>query len=191
MDWFVRRAIALKFSANWISASSVSANRASANRISGHWILAAGLPLLVLSPFPPGNIAHAVTCQPLAVVDSQGPPTTKPIEKKVSPPGAPLPVGQTLRNNWNTDFVVEGRARRYIATLAMTNGGKYRVAMHLKYPNNTSDAVYDKTLTVRDGQSIVLSGNPRAGQTPYQVNVFVGGVAAVGNTYRISVAGCN
>lgn len=142
-----------------------------------------GFSLLLWSP----GVAHAQACRPLQVVDGQGPT----VQKKVSPPGSPLPAGQNFRNNWNTDFVVTSRARRYMATITGINGGKYRVAMHLKYPNNTSDKVYEKTMTLTDGKSVTISGSPRLDQTPYQVNVLVGGVPVVGNTYRLSVAACN
>jgi hypothetical protein len=131
--------------------------------------------------------AQAQTCRPLAVVNGQG--TT--VEKKISPPGSPLPYGQAFRNNWNTDFVVNNRAQRYIAKIVAINGGKYRVAMHLKYPNNTSDKVYEQTLTLTDGKAVTISGSPRTDQTPYQVNILVGGVPVVGNSYRASVAACN
>ncbi len=139
----------------------------------------------------PMRSAQAQSCTPLEVVDSMDPKMPNEVQKKVSPPGSPLPAGQNFRNNWNTDFAVNNRARRYIAKVVAINGGKYRVAMHFKYPNNTSDKIYEQTLTLKDGKSVTISGAPRTNQTPYQVNLLVGGVPVVGNAYRASVSGCN
>ncbi len=135
--------------------------------------------------------AQAQSCTPLEVVDTVDPKMPNEVQKKVSPPGSPLPAGQNFRNNWNTDFAVNNRARRYIAKVVAINGGKYRVAMHFKYPNNTSDKIYEQTLTLKDGKSVTISGAPRTNQTPYQINLLVGGVPVVGNAYRASVSGCN
>jgi hypothetical protein len=133
------------------------------------------------------SAAQAESCIPLDVVNGQG----TEVQKKVSPPGSPLPAGQNFRNNWNTDFAVNNRTRRYVARIVAINGGKYRVAIHFKYPNNTSDKVYEQTLTLADGKAIAISRTPRTNQTPYQINLFVGGVAGFKNAYRASVSACN
>jgi hypothetical protein len=135
----------------------------------------------------PTKSAQAQSCIPLEVVNGQG----ADVQKKVSPPGSPLPAGQNFRNNWNTDFAVNNRARRYVAKVVAINGGKYRVAMHFKYPNNTSDKIYEQTVTLTDGKAVTISGAPRTKQTPYQINLLVGGVPVVGNAYRASVSACN
>ncbi len=107
------------------------------------------------------------------------------ITKSVSQPGVP-----GAPDNWNTDFSVGGRASRYVATIRAKNKGDYRVAMYLKYPNNSSDKVFDQTVSFRDNQSFSVTGVPRTNQTPYQVNVFVGGTLVVGNSYRLAASAC-
>lgn len=128
--------------------------------------------------------ANAEVCTRLGVVEGKG---TVTIQKKVSVPGTP-----TSRSNWNTDFAVPGGTRftRYVATIVPINGGKYKLQMNLKYSNKTADKVYDKTVEVRDRQTITMSGSPRLNASPYQVNISVGGVEAVGNSYTASVSGC-
>lgn len=128
--------------------------------------------------------ANAEVCTRLGVVEGKGAQT---VQKKVSVPGTP-----TSRSNWNTDFAVPSGTRftRYVATIVPINGGKYRIQLNLKYPNKTADTVYDKTVEVRDRQTLTLSGSPRLNASPYQVNLSVGGVEAVGNSYTATVSGC-
>lgn len=134
-------------------------------------IVATGLPV------------SAQTCTPLRVVEGAG----TQVQKKVSIPGTP-----TSRSNWNTDFAIPGGRgfSRYVATIVPVNGGNYTIQMFLKYPNKTSDKAYDNTVTLRDNQSLQISGSPRLNADPYQINLSVGGVPVVGNTYRVSVVGC-
>lgn len=128
--------------------------------------------------------AQAQTCAALPAVDAKG----TQIQKSVSPPG----TGVT-RDNWNTDFAVpKNRSfRRYIARIVPENGGEYRVLMALKYSNDTSSTVFDRTVQLPEQRAYNIQGVARANSTPYQVNVAVGGVRAVGNTYTVSAFGCN
>ncbi|MBD2021327.1 hypothetical protein H6F43_14190 [Leptolyngbya sp. FACHB-36] len=131
-----------------------------------------------------GLPVNAQVCTPLRVVEGTG----TQVQKKVSVPGTP-----TSRSNWNTDFAVpSGRSfSRYVATIRPANTGQYDVQMFLKYPNNTADKVFDQRASYRERNSYTIPGSPRLNANPYQINVFVGGVGAVGNTYTLSVAGCN
>jgi hypothetical protein len=131
-------------------------------------------------------IAAAPVCTPLKVVGGQG--TT--VSKKISPPGAPLPYGQKLRNNWNTDFAVAAPATTFVANILVKNLGKYKIAMYLKYADNTSDKVFEQEVSLQDNQQYTVRGSKRPDTSPYQVNLFVGGVPVVGNSYTASVSGC-
>jgi hypothetical protein len=131
-----------------------------------------------------GAPAIAQTCVPLAVVDGQG---TQQIQKSVSPPG----TGVT-RDNWSTDFVVPSSQsfRRYVARILPENGGEYQVLVALKYNNDTADTVFNRTVELPQNRFYGIQGSARANATPYQVNVKVGGVKAIGNRYRVSALGC-
>lgn len=128
--------------------------------------------------------ATAQMCVPLPVVGASG--TT--VNKSVSAPS----TGVT-GSNWNTDFVVRSNTsfRRYIATVTPKNGGTYDLQMNLKYNNDTADQVYNQgSVALAERQPFRFSGVPRQGSNPYQVNVLVGGVSALGNSYTLSVVGC-
>lgn len=122
-------------------------------------------------------------CIPLQVVSGNG----TQVRKRVSLPGT-----LTSRSNWNTDFVVPGNEafRRYVAAIEPLNRGKYHIQMFLKYSNSTADKVYDQAVTLPHKQEFVVSGAPRIDTSPYQVNLSIGGVSALGNTYRATVSGC-
>lgn len=129
----------------------------------------------------------APVCTPLKVVGGGG--TT--VSKKISPPGAPLPYGQKLRNNWNTDFVVASPATSFVADIVAKNLGKYKIVMYLKYADNTADKVFEQEVSLQDNQTYTVQGRPRrANLTPYQVNLFIGGIPVVGNSYTATVSGC-
>ncbi len=126
----------------------------------------------------------AQTCTPLRVVGGNG----ARVEKTVSVPGA----GPVARNNWNTDFTIPGNASysAYAATITPRNKGTYSIQMNLKYPNGTVDKVYDQKLELAERKPLNISGSSRIGGKPYQVNLSVGGVEVVGNTYTAAVSGC-
>lgn len=145
---------------------------------SGSVLVAIGITLIS------GLAANAQVCTPLAVVGAN----RSQIEKKVSVPGA----GPIARDNWNTDFSVAGNRAysTYVATITPKNGGVYSVAMNLKYPNDSVDKVFDEKITLKEGQLFRIRGSSRISGKPYQINLSVGGVEAVGNSYIASVAGC-
>jgi hypothetical protein len=148
-----------------------------------YWIIA--LPLLssLASNSPIAAQTSPQSCIPLQVVGGNA----TQVQKKVSLPGA-----IASRSNWNTDFVVPGNQtfQRYVATIEPLNRAKYSVQMFLKYSNGTADQVYNQTATLPQNQAFTISGAPRVDASPYQVNVSVGGVQALGNTYKLSVSGC-
>ncbi|EKQ70804.1 hypothetical protein OsccyDRAFT_1109 [Leptolyngbyaceae cyanobacterium JSC-12] len=127
--------------------------------------------------------ANAQTCAALPVVGGSG----ARVQKTVSPPGA----GPVVRDNWNTDFSVGRQGyRSYVATITPKNSGTYTILMNLKYSNDSVDKVFDEKVVLKQGQPYRIQGTTRIGSTPYQVNLSVGGVEAIGNTYVASVAGC-
>jgi hypothetical protein len=128
--------------------------------------------------------AIAQRCSPLSVVGGTG----KEVTKRVSPPGTFL-----TKNNWNTDFAVPSGARfnRFTMTLSSQNNATYTVKLFLKYSNNTTDNFVNQNVPLKVGQSVSFNATPRPGDNPFQVNVFVGGTSAIGNTYTVSVVGCN
>jgi len=153
--------------------------RLSLSQFSWPSLLATGI-LLAGSTAP----AAAQTCTPLNVVDGEG----TEIEKTVSPPGF-LVTG----TNWNTDFSVPSgsRFRRFVVNFVSQDGTVYDIDVKLKYSNDSVDAPYSvDSLTVMEGDPIEIGVNARTGETPYQVNLRVGGIEAEGNTYRASVLGC-
>ncbi|MEX0268764.1 hypothetical protein AB3R30_06470 [Leptolyngbyaceae cyanobacterium UHCC 1019] len=128
--------------------------------------------------------AIAQTCTALPVVDGSG----TLIQKSVSPPGTGI-----TRNNWSTDFVVPSSRsfRRYVTRIVPKNGGEYDVAMSLKYNNDTADSVFTRTLKLSEQKPYTIQGSARNSATPYQVNVSVGGLRAIGNAYTVLALGCN
>ncbi len=126
----------------------------------------------------------AQTCSALVVVDGKG----TQAQKSVSPPGTGI-----TRDNWNTDFIVPSSQsfRRYVARVTPKNGGEYDLAMSLKYNNDTADNAFSRTLTLAEGKPYNIQGAARTSATPYQVNVSVGGIRAIGNSYTVSMLGCN
>jgi hypothetical protein len=128
--------------------------------------------------------AQAQSCAALPVVGGSG----TEVEKSVSPPS----TGVT-RSNWNTDFFVPSNRsfRRYVARIVPKNGGEYKVRMSLKYNNDTADRAFERTIDLAEGKPYDIQGAARNNATPYQVNVEVGGLQAIGNSYTVSAFGCN
>ncbi|WP_013334288.1 hypothetical protein [Gloeothece verrucosa] len=153
-------------------------------------IIFLGLGLLAISGTLLGSslgIKAANTCTPLAVVGDDGTQGTT-VKKTVTPPGASI----AFRTNWNTDFAVDNGVsfNRYISTIVPSDGGKYTIKVNLKYSDDTADKVYDNTVSLAAGKPLHITATPRANQTPYQVNVYVGELNAVGKTYVLSASGC-
>jgi hypothetical protein len=127
---------------------------------------------------------NAEVCRDLNVVGGSG---TK-VTKRVSPPGTLF-----TQNNWNTDFAVPGGIvfSRYVATIMPKNDANFDLKLFLKYSDRTSSEFYNKLgVPVRVGKPITLVGEPRSASEPFQINVFVGGNSAIGNTYTVSVKAC-
>ena len=135
---------------------------------------------------------HAQTCTPLLVVKGDGISVTK----RVSAPNAGIlpivPVG--YRGNWDTDFAIPSHVNfsSYVATVqsASEDPASYKVKMYLKYSDDTADKVFNDTVRLQPGELQQMSGIPRSATQPYQVNLNVGGMDAIGHSYTISVAGC-
>ena len=142
-----------------------------------------GVVSLVLSLSLASSV-QAETCTPLKVIGAVG---TK-VKKTVSPISTLV-----TNNNWNTDFAVPGGRsfNRYVATIMPENNANYDVKLNLKYSDKSSGEVYKQdNVAVKAGVPLNMSGAPRSQSEPFEVNVFVGGISAIGNTYSVSVAGC-
>lgn len=128
-------------------------------------------------------VAEARNCRPLAVVGGNG----TVVEKKITPGGTLF-----TNDNWNTDFAVpSGRNfNLYTATITAKDNANYAIKLFLKYSNNTTDKFYDQTTPLKKGKPLVISGEPRARESPYQINVLVGGLEAIGTEYSLTVSGC-
>jgi hypothetical protein len=141
--------------------------------------------LLLSLSFSASQPVQAETCSALNVIGATGTKVTKTV--------SPISTLAT-NNNWNTDFAVPGGRtyNRFVATIVPENNANYDVKMNLKYSDNSSTGSYSKdNVAVRVGQPLRLSGVPRSQGEPFQVNVFIGGISAIGNTYTVSVVGCN
>lgn len=128
--------------------------------------------------------AQADECYPLNVIGGTG--TT--VKKTVSPFSTLV-----TSNNWNTDFSVpsDRSFNSYEATIVPENNANYDVELSLKYRDRSSSRAYKKdNVAVKVGQPLRLMGVPQSPSNPFQVNVFVGGLNAIGNTYSVSVEGC-
>ncbi|MGQ9865324.1 MAG: hypothetical protein ACUVSQ_03440 [Pseudanabaenaceae cyanobacterium] len=113
--------------------------------------------------------------------------TTAEVRKTVSPSGTLI-----TSDNWNTDFVVPGdRPYRTIrATITAKQTAPFVLKLFLKYANHTADQFFENTVRLTAHQPLVLTGTPRPQSQPFQVNVLVGGLEAIGSTYRVQVQGC-
>ncbi|HAN46477.1 MAG TPA: hypothetical protein DCQ32_08000 [Cyanobacteria bacterium UBA8156] len=111
---------------------------------------------------------------------------TAEVRKTVSPSGTLI-----TSDNWNTDFVVPGdRPHRTIrATITAEQTAPFALKLFLKYADNTADKFFENTVRLTAGRPLVLTGTPRPQSQPFQVNVFVGGLEAIGSTYRVQVQG--
>jgi hypothetical protein len=128
--------------------------------------------------------AQADECYPLNVIGDIG--TT--VKKTVSPFSTLV-----TSNNWNTDFSVpsDRSFNSYEATIIPENDANYDLELSLKYRDRSSSRSYKKdNVGVKVGQPLKLIGVPQSPRNPSQINVFVGGLNAIGNTYSISVEGC-
>ncbi|PZO38447.1 MAG: hypothetical protein DCF19_16105 [Pseudanabaena frigida] len=128
--------------------------------------------------------AQAETCTALNVIGATG----TSVKKTVSPFSTLV-----TNNNWNTDFAVpsDRSFNRYVATIIPENNANFDVELNLKYSDNSSSRAYKKdNVAVKVGKPLRLVGSPQPQLDPFQVNVFIGGLNAIGNTYTLSVLGC-
>lgn len=147
--------------------------------------LAASLVPLTVLALSPLAFAQPETCTPLSVV---GAPSQTEVSKKVS-----LPSFLVTNTNWNTDFAVPSDASysRFLVTITPTLGTNYDLAVTLKYSDDTVDGVYQEDgVTLPLTEPYVIEAPARTGETPYQVNILVGGPDSVENEYTASVMGC-
>ncbi len=150
--------------------------------LTGLGIFALSLSFMAIVPLD----LDAQSCTPLTVVEGQG----NSVTKKISPPDL-LVTG----DNWNTDFAVpNGRSfRRYVAVIQSdsTATENFPVEMYLKYSDGTADQTFNGGLQIPVGQSKTIAASPRIGQQPYQVNLKIGSLDAVGYSYTLTVKGCD
>lgn len=140
--------------------------------------------LAIASFAPPIKEAQAQSCTPLTAVGS----SSTEIEKTVSPPG----TGVT-QDNWNTDFIVptDTSYSSYRVVVNSMSNGEYDIELNLKYPDDTADEAYSAfSYSLNEEEMITLSAEPRPTEDPYQVNIQVGGVLALGDTYTVAAYGC-
>ncbi|NET33202.1 MAG: hypothetical protein F6K19_14480 [Cyanothece sp. SIO1E1] len=134
--------------------------------------------------------ARSETCYDLPLVGGEG----SEVAKSVSPPGIPGPFGiRAFRDNWNTDWVVISgkKFKRFVATLASEGGGSFDINLFLKYSDETNDEFYDENdHRLEAGESLAIEATPRINRQPYQVNLRVGGLDNIGNSYTASVVAC-
>jgi hypothetical protein len=130
------------------------------------------------------------TCVPIPVVGGVG----NQVTKTVSQPTIQGPFGVTItRNNWNTDWAIPGdvKFRHFVITIVPQETGEYTIQVYLKYSDQTSGQFYNSEgVSLPGGKPIIIKAEPRPEDAPYQVNVLVDGLAALGKTYTASVVGC-
>ncbi|VEP16673.1 conserved hypothetical protein [Hyella patelloides LEGE 07179] len=131
----------------------------------------------------PGRVEK---CTALSVVEGQG----TEVNKTVSIPG----LGLVAKNNWNTDWVVSSHEKfqSFQATIVSEDDSSYRIEMYLKYGDQTADQFYQKKeVKLIANEPLTIEATTRTKTQPYQVNLLVGGIEAVGKTYTASVVGCS
>lgn len=143
---------------------------------------------LICVPYP----IQAETCTPLSLIGGKG----SEVDKTVSQPKIPGPFGIDItNNNWNTDWAVPGgnnTYKRFIATIVSEKGGSFDIKMYLKYSNQTATEFYNTSgVQLKPEKPLKIEATSRPEDEPYQVNLFIGGLNHIGNSYKASVVGCN
>lgn len=139
--------------------------------------------------------AFSSNCEPLPVVGGED----NQVTKEVSPPSfrapVPGPVSPRIRDNWRTDwFVPTGLTYTSYEVIFMPHVNRnFDVSMSLRYPDDRRQRFFRRLRSdFRANEPIIVNGEPdRTDLAPFQVNVNVGGVQAVGARYTVAVAGCN
>lgn len=137
---------------------------------------------------------QAETCVPIIVVGNQA----NSVTKSVSPPAIPAgPLGMmgidVTTNNWNTDWAIPGdvKFRRFVATITSNDGGPFDIQMYLKYSDQTASEFFNEQgVNFQPGVPLTIEATPRPEDEPYQVNLLVNGLEALGKTYTATVVGC-
>jgi hypothetical protein len=146
------------------------------------------LPLAVLATNPQAQAQTQTEIEPCIPLTVVGAPSQTEVSKKVS-----IPSFLVNNTNWNTDFAVPSQAsyRRFVVTITPTVGTTYDLAVNLKYNDDTVDGVYqENNATLPLNEPFMIEVPTRTDQTPYQVNILVGGANAVDHEYQASVMGC-
>lgn len=128
--------------------------------------------------------AYAETCYLLPMSK-----TTNTIIKKTISPIATI----LTDDNWHTDFVIfsDRSFNSYEATIVSDHTASYNVELNLIYRDHRFNQSYKKdNVTIAFGKPLRLLGIPKSIHDPSQINMLVGGISAIGNTYTIFVEGC-
>ena len=144
--------------------------------------------VLSLMLHPPSFSAQ--NCIPLKAVGGEEGQTI--VQKTASAPRIPVGIGSLKRDNWNTDFAIasNGKYKRFVTTVIPQTDGIYSIKVFLKYSDGTADEVYNSKPSLSAGKPLIVSGTPRVGEQPYQVNVFVGDAESIAKSYKIAVKAC-
>ena len=128
--------------------------------------------------------AQAQSCIPLTI-DGR---SSNRVTNTISPPGT-LVSGDNWDTNWS--IPAEESFRRFFLTFIPRDSAEYDVEVTLVYRDNTREQFYYQDgLKLIAGQNLPVLISPRSDQVPSQVNLVVGGLQAIGNTYTASVVGC-
>jgi hypothetical protein len=134
-------------------------------------------------------------CVPLPLVGGQGSTVTKIVSAPTIPAGPLGLLGVDItNNNWNTDWALSGQGqpfKSFLITVTSPDTNPFEMRAYLKYSDQTNDEIFNQqTFSFTPNQPLKITGNPRPQQQPYQVNLFVAGVNALGKSYTASVLGC-
>jgi hypothetical protein len=132
----------------------------------------------------------AETCTPLQLVGGEGSRVTK----TVSQPTIPGPWGINITgNNWNTDWAVPGGRmwKNFKVKVTSEQEQSFNVRMFLKFADQTSEEGYNQTaVVISPTKPLSVRLKPKNNQQPFQVNLFVGDVKNIGQTYTAEVSAC-
>jgi len=146
-------------------------------------ILTVSLGLSLMGTLLENVPAQAQACTALRPIGGQGYEVRKRIDGR--------PGGVLVSNNWNTDFVVPSGVRfsYYAITITPENNADYDISIHFKYPNNTSDTLFQNgSVQMNRWQPWRLDLQSPTGRQPFQINTRIGGTN--GNFYRVRVSAC-
>jgi hypothetical protein len=129
---------------------------------------------------------RAEKCVPLSVVGGSGNEVTKTVTMTRIP--------GFFRDNWNTDWAIPNTNRfsSYKAVIVSTQEGQFDIKMYLKYSDGTADPFYEQNnFTINPKNPLKVEINSRRREQPYQLNMSIGGLNAVGYEYKAYAYGCN